>query len=114
MADNNQRLRGMLGFAMRAGKLQIGTDLICRAMATKAKPKLVVISSGASDGTKKKLSTKCEFYGIKKVQINMSTSELGDLIGKTYTPAAVGVTDEGFAKEIEKLSCGSDDTKEGD
>ena len=113
MVDNERRLRGMLGFAMRAGKIQIGTEIVCRSMPTKAAPKLVVVSSGASAATKKKLTTKCEFYGIKKVQIDMSTDELGTLLGKTYSPAAIGITDEGFAKEIEKLSIGSNDTTDG-
>ena len=113
MIDNERRLRGMLGFAMRAGKIQIGTELVCRSMPTKAAPKLVVISLGASAATKKKLTTKCEFYGIKKVQIDMSTDELGTLLGKTYSPAAIGIMDEGFAKEIEKLSNSSNDTTDG-
>lgn len=105
MTCANTRLKGMLGFAMRAGKLIIGTELVCRAMASKTTaPKLVAISFSASNATKKKLTTKCEFYGIKSVQINMSTDDLGNLLGKTYAPAAVGVTDEGFAKEIEKVA----------
>ena len=99
------RLKGMLGFAMRAGKLIIGTELVCRAMASRTSaPKLVVISASASLGTKKKLTSKCEFYGIKLVQINMSTDQLGDLLGKTYSPAVLGITDEGFAREIEKAA----------
>ena len=106
MSEGIQRLRGMLGFAMRAGKLIIGTEIVCSAMSGKNKPKLVIVSSGASDGTKKKISYKCEFYKIKLVQIDISTDELGRLLGKTYTPAVIGVTDEGFANEIEKLSIG--------
>ena len=108
MIDKTQRLRGMLGFAMRAGKLLVGTDIICKAMGSSKPPKLVAVSCGASDGTKKKLSTKCEFYGIRMVQINMNTDELGSLIGKTYAPAAVAVMDDGFAKEIEKLADGKE------
>ena len=106
MTDGMQRLRGMLGFAMRAGKLIIGTELVCSAMSSKKAPKLVVVSQGASNGTKNKISYKCEFYNIKMVQINMSTDELGRLLGKTYTPAVIGIMDEGFANEIEKLSIG--------
>ena len=107
MSENNQRLRGMIGFAMRAGKLLIGTDIICRTMAkNKNSLKLVILASNASSGTQKRLSTKCEFYGLKMVQINISTDELGALLGKTYTPAAIGITDEGFAKEIEKALIG--------
>ncbi len=106
MADAMQRLRGMLGFAMRAGKLIIGTEIVCASMSNKHKPKIVVVSFGASDGTKKKISYKCEFYNIKMVQINISTDELGRLLGKTYSPAVIGIMDEGFANEIEKLSIG--------
>ncbi len=102
--EKSQRLLGMLGFAMRAGKIIIGTEQICKAMAKKPTPLLVLISQNASDATKKKLGTKCEFYGIKSLEIGINTDELGALLGKTYTPAAVALCDEGFAKEIEKLS----------
>lgn len=104
MATGEERLRGMLGFAMRAGKLAIGTETVCKAMATKAAPKLVVIAADVSAGTFKKIVTKCEFYGIKSVQINIGADELGDLLGKTYSPATVGVMDSGFAEQIQKLS----------
>ena len=94
----------MLGFAMRAGKLIIGTENVCVAMAKKNKPLLVAVAKDASEATKKKLFVKCEFYSIKAVQLDMRTDALGALLGKTYTPACVGVTDEGFAKEIEKAA----------
>ena len=92
----------MLGFAMRAGKVAIGTELICSAMAKggKNKPLLVLVSRSASDGTKKKLSTKSEFYGVECTEINIDSDELGRLLGKLYAPAAVAITDEGFAREI--------------
>ena len=106
MTDSRQRLKGMLGFAMRAGKLIIGTELVCQALSSRKPPFIVAVCNTASDGTKKKISTKCEFYGIKMVQINMSTEELGALLGKTYTPAVLGVMDSGFAKEIEKQAIG--------
>ena len=98
---NKQRMTGMLGFAMRAGKLVFGTDLILSAVA-KNKVKLVVASSGASASTKEKLKKKSDFYGVRYIEIEMSPSELGALFGKVYTPASVAVTDEGFAKEIVK------------
>ena len=98
----------MLGFAMRAGKIIIGTDIVCSSLSSKKPPKLVGVSVGASEGTKNKLKFKCEFYGIKMVQINLSTEELGALLGKTYTPAVIGITDEGFAKEIESITRGQE------
>ena len=91
----------MLGFAMRAGKTVIGTELITKALA-RGTVRIVVISSGASDATKKKLTVKSEFYGVLAIEIGIDTDELGRLLGKTYAPAAVAVTDGGFAEEIKK------------
>ena len=93
----------MLGFAQRAGKLVIGTDLICSAMAH-GTVKLVLVSRGASENTKKKLFTKSEFYGILAIEADIDTERLGKLLGKTYAPASVAVTDEGFANEIKKAT----------
>ena len=100
MSAPEVRLRGMLGFAMRAGQIAIGTETVC----TKQKPRLVVIASDVSDGTKKKIFTKCEFYEVKSVQINIGADELGDLLGKTYSPAVVGIMDEGFAEQIDRIT----------
>lgn len=101
--NNEMRLRGMLGFAMRAGKLIIGTESVCRAMA-KGTPKLVVISKTASDATRKKLTVKSDFYGIPYKELPLEAEELGRLIGKTFAPMALAVTDEGFAAEISKAA----------
>lgn len=110
--ENNsmRRLYGMLGLAMRAGKLIIGTELICRAMP-KGSVKLVLVSAGASDGTKKKLKVKSEFYNISAIEVDIDTERLGKLLGKTYAPAAVAVADEGFAVEIKKASVDFDERK---
>ena len=94
----------MLGFAMRAGRLVIGTEPVCSAMAKKGKekPRLVLIAETASQGTKKKLLTKAEFYGIEAVTINIDSSELGRLLGKLYAPATVAIVDDRFAEEIRR------------
>ena len=94
----------MLGFAMRAGKVILGTESVCSAMAKngKAKPRLVLIAENASEGTKKKLLTKAEFYGIEAITINIDSSELGRILGKLYAPATVAVVDDRFAEEIKK------------
>ena len=91
----------MIGFARRAGKTVIGTDLICRAMPSGAM-KLVVISASASQPTKKKLAVKSEFYGIPYVESEIDTECLAALLGKGGAVAAVGITDNAFADEIVK------------
>ena len=98
----NTRLYGMLGFAMRAGKVVIGTDSVCVAMAKrgKEKPRLILISATASEGTNKKILCKAEFYGIKVLTIDIDSGELGRLLGKLYAPATVAIVDDRFAEEI--------------
>ena len=100
----NTRLVGMLGFAMRAGKLMIGTETVCKAMAKRGKDRLrlVLIATDASEGTKKKILTKAEFYGITATEINIDQGELGRLLGKLYAPATVAITDDRFAEEIRR------------
>ena len=93
----------MLGFAMRAGKLCIGTPLVCKALGARERGgvRLVLVSEGASDGTKKKIRCKCEFYGVGLWEIPLPPEALGRLLGKTYAPAVIGVCDDGFAGEID-------------
>ena len=104
---NNTRLCGMLGFAMRAGKVIIGFDLVCRVIAKAGggRVALVLVSSEASDPTKKRIKTKCNFYETELSELPLTTEELGALLGKTYAPAVIGICDEGFAREI-KLALG--------
>ncbi len=98
---NETRFFGMLGFAMRAGRLIIGTESVCRAMA-QGTPKLVLISSDASEGTKKKITLKCEFYKIPYILLPFDSERLARAVGKTYAPMGIAVADEGFAAEIIK------------
>ena len=108
----NTRLNGMLGFAMRAGKVIFGTDTICSVMAKQGreKPRLVLVASDASDGTKKKLLHKAEFYGVEVLITNIDSSELGRLLGKLYAPASVAIIDDRFAEEIAK-ACRTDNSE---
>ena len=92
----------MLGFAMRAGRLVLGTEQVCIAMTKSGdkRPRLILISQEASANTKKKLIMKGEFYGIQTTTIDLDAATLGQLLGKSYPPMAVAVCDEAFAREI--------------
>lgn len=100
-AENTQRIKGMLGFARRAGKTVIGTDLICKELS-RGRVKLVVISSSASDGTKSRLVHKCEWYAARYLETAIDKEELGTVLGKDTEVAAVALTDDAFAEEIIK------------
>lgn len=99
----NEKFFGMLGLAMRAGRLMIGSEQVFSGLSGR-RVLLCIVSGDASAGTKKKLRTKCEFYGVKMITTDIELGELGRLLGKTYAPACVGVTDEGFAKELVRLA----------
>lgn len=101
MKNNSTRLVGMLGFAMRAGKVTIGTDAVFLAMRNK-KIRLVLVAADASEATVRRVGYKCEFYELPLMQVGIDGAELGRMLGKTYAPAVIGITDEGFAKEIQK------------
>ena len=94
------RIHGLLGFAMRAGKLVIGTEQVFSALTKKDYIRLVVFSDGASAATQKKIATKCEYYKVNRVRIPTPPEELGRLLGKDTAPVCIGVCDGSFAKEI--------------
>ncbi len=93
----------MLGFAMRAGKVIIGCDLVCSSMK-KGTVCAVVYSAYASDATKKKIRHKSDFYNIPSIEVDIDTEHLGKQLGKTYAPAVIGITDRGFAEQIKKAT----------
>ncbi len=100
--DGNTRLCGMLGLAMRAGKVIVGTESVCQALAKRGKVRLVVYAADSSPATKKKIVTKCEFYSTPCVEISLDTGALGRILGKTYGPACAALTSDSFANEIVK------------
>lgn len=102
-SDKIARLSGMIGLARRAGKTVIGTEQVCLALSkNKSELKIVLFSHTASDATKKKITVKCQFYGVKAIEINIDTEELARLLGKSFATAAVAVTDSNLADAIEK------------
>ena len=96
-----QRIKGMIGLARRAGKVIMGTELITLAFP-KGKVRLVIIACDSSDGTKEKLTHKCEYYKIPSLVLDIEKEELGALLGKSSV-AAVAICDNGFATEIARL-----------
>ena len=112
MDKNNTRFLGMLGFAMRAGRVLLGTDIVISAMQ-KNTAALVILSEGASEGTKKKIKFKCEFYNTPLIYTTLTPEELGTRLGKSYAPVVLCVTDANFAGELLKAKETSPNTEGG-
>lgn len=102
MQTNNEptvRFFRMLGLAMRAGKVARGTPFALDAVRH-GKARLVILSDGASDATKKQVTSKCAFYGVPLAVVCVSPDKLAHTVGKEAPLVALAVTDERFATEI--------------
>lgn len=96
----------MLGFAMRAGRVTVGTEQVFALMAKKGSRGVALLcyAADASDGAKKKIRTKSDFYGVKAIELPLTADEIGRLLGKTYAPVALAITDARFADEIDRAT----------
>ncbi len=101
-ATDKKKFLGMLGLAAKARRLTVGTSLVCTAISKKI-PVIVLISSEASENTRKKIKNKCSFYEIRCIETDISGDDISYAIGKTNSVSAVAVNDANFASAIEKL-----------
>ncbi len=107
------KVLGLCGFAKRAGKLVVGTDHICDeirrhgiprdAEGVSAKPiGIVLLSSDASENTKKRITNACLYYQVPYRQTAVSSEELAARIGKNAA-AACATFDKGFSDGLKKV-----------
>ncbi len=99
-SEVTERFLRMLGLARKAGKTVLGTEVICEQMRAKKKPVLVLVSSGASEGTQRRLSHQCSFYNIPSLTIDVAPEVLGHLLGTARPLVSVGILDGGFADQL--------------
>ena len=99
-----ERLLSNLGLCVRAGKIVFGVPMICEGMRKGGKNSPVVVfeASDTSENTSKRLSYKCEFYGVKHIKIDCDCQTLAKGLGKTGALAAVALTDENMLGMVEK------------
>ncbi len=91
----------MLGLAAKAGKIVSGEFSTEKAVKSK-QAFLVLVSTEASENTKKMFRNMCSFYQVP-FYLYASKESLGHAIGKQYR-ASIAVLDQGFATSLtEKL-----------
>lgn len=91
-----------LGLATKAGKTQSG-EFSTEKSVKSFKAFLVIVAEDASDNTKKMFTNMCTYYEVPCV-IYGTKADLGHAMGKEMR-ASVAITDEGFAKMIQKQLC---------
>ena len=98
----DSRVLSSLGLCVKAGKLILGAPMIIEAMQKGKRVYLVLEAQDTSDNTHKKITDKCNFYGVEKIRLEFDGATLGAAVGKSSTLAAVAITDEGFYKMVSK------------
>ena len=101
----NKNTIGVIGLAMRAGKLVFGSEACVEAIRNK-KAFLLISVSDVSDNTAKLLADKSNYYSVRHVKSDLTMQELGRAIGRR-SAAAAAFTDANFVKAFDK-SVGAD------
>lgn len=103
-SDQANKLLGMLGLALRAGKLAVGATAVKQMVARSQRPVLLVLASDAGEGLKMR------FLRLEPVAVVVE-----DVVDRAGLAAALGrndlavvaVDDTGFVKGIRKIITGS-------
>lgn len=96
---NVKKACGMLGLAMRAGKVASG-EFAAEKAVKEYRAFLVIVASEASQNTQKKIRNMCQYYKVPYLVFG-TKEELGRIIGKEYR-ASLAVCDKNFAEVIWK------------
>ena len=94
---NKDRVLSMLGLATRSGNVVSG-GFATEEAVKRRKAYLVIIAGDASDNTRKKFNSMCEFHRVP-CEYYSNKEMLGHAIGKEER-SCLAVTDKGFANSI--------------
>ena len=97
----NNKFWGMLGLAMRAGKLQVGEARAFAAIMSNEE-KLILVANDASANTAKKVSDKGSYRNIPIIS-PADRFQMGAAVGKKIA-VVMAVTEDGFAQQLLKLA----------
>ncbi len=105
--DNHTQALSLLGLAARAGRTVVGVPLICTALSRAVKdktPLLVLYAADCSANTRKRITDRTAFYGVRAICLAADCAALAHAVGKRGAAvAAVGVTEPHLAEAIRQL-----------
>ena len=95
--NQNHKVLSLIGLSMKAGKVESGG--FCTEKAVKSgSARLVIISSEASENTRRKFADMCEYRKIPWYVFG-EKEELGHAMGKEFR-ATLAITDENLAAAV--------------
>ena len=98
-----ERIRGYMGLAARAGRIESGEFSTEKAVKS-GKAHVVFIAGDASENTRKKFFNMCEYYKVPVFEL-ADREQLGHIIGRQFR-ASLAVTDAKLAAAILSLEQG--------
>ena len=104
VSAKEKKLLASLGLCVRAGKVIFGVPMICEAMRRggAGTPVTVFEASDTSENTKKRISDKCNYYGVRHVTLCVNGTALAAALGKSASLGAVAVTDRRMSDMVEQ------------
>lgn len=104
-----QKIKTMLGFAKKAGKITSGEGITLENLKN-GRVKLVILASDSSNNTSKRIKDKASYRNIQVIE-DLDRYEIGNAIG-TEERVVVGITDKNFADSIKKIVGGEQHGKD--
>lgn len=101
----NNKISGLLGLAMKAGKIVFGTEA-CMQEIQKNKVKLVIIATDSAERTKTNFDIICKEKKIPMFEY-LKIEDISKSIGKN-NKAVIGIRDTNFSREIKKIIDGGE------
>jgi ribosomal protein L7Ae-like RNA K-turn-binding protein len=94
------KVRQLIGLAMRAGKVVSGEELVLREIGS-GNVHIVILAFDVAKNTEKKIVGKCTTYQVPVLRYG-TRQELGSAIGKVER-VVIAVTDPGFSRLIRRF-----------
>ncbi len=95
----NDKFYRMLGLSVKSGNAVFGESAAKDSL--KNKSQLVIVSTDASDNTKKKFRNGCSFYNVPYIECS-DRYFLGKATGKNFA-VVISITDKGFAESLTNI-----------
>lgn len=99
------KVYGLLGISMKAGKVVLGTDSTMD-MISRKKIRLVIVAKDSSERTINHFKEKCKKFNVP-IYIFGDKENLSKSIGKD-NKAVIGIKDKNLAEAIKKILNGGD------
>lgn len=100
MEQRLKKFKFALSLSRKAGKALCGTNIACDGIRSRT-AEVVVLSSEASENSKKRVENCASYYKVKLLVTKLSPELLGGAVGKASL-ACIGITDKNLAFMVER------------